>query len=303
MKSLLKDIKQKKGLAVLALPGVLFLVLFSYLPMFGTFIAFKSINYAQGIFASPWVGWDNFKFFFQSQDFVRITRNTVGLNLMFILCNLLFALIFALILFELSRRAVKVYQTVLFVPYLLSWVVVSYALYIFLNNDYGVINGLLKGLGMEKVNWYGVPGYWPAILLICFVWKNVGYSTIIYYTGLLGIDSSYYEAASIDGATGFQKLRYITLPLLTPLIILIMITQVGRIFSADFGMFFFLTKDSPMLYPTTDVIDTYVFRALRKIGDPGMAAAVALYQSFVGCVLVIVVNFIVGRVDPDSAMF
>jgi putative aldouronate transport system permease protein len=303
LNALWKDIRKKKGLLILAAPGLVFLLVFSYLPMLGIFIAFININYTKGIFHSPWVGFANFRFFFESQDFARITRNTIVLNVMFIIINMVLAIVLALILFELSRRAVKVYQTILFIPYLLSWVVASYALYVFLNNDYGVFNKFLQAVGGNKVNWYGVAPSWPTILTLAFLWKNLGYSAIIYYTGLLGIDSTYYEAADIDGGSRLQQLRYITLPLLTPLIALILITQMGRIFSADFGMFYFLTKDSPMLYPTTDVIDTYVFRALRKIGDPSMAAAVALYQSAVGCLLVVGVNALIRRINRENAMF
>ncbi len=189
---IIRDIKKKSGLLVLCIPGVLFLLVFNYLPMFGVFLAFKSIDYSKGLFASPWVGFNNFRFFFQSQDFMRVTRNTVGLNVMFILVNMALAIILALILFELSRRAVKLHQTILFFPYLLSWVVISYALYIFLNNDYGILNTFLTNMGLSKLDWYAQANAWPFILLISFVWKNVGYSTIIFYTGLLGIDKWLY---------------------------------------------------------------------------------------------------------------
>lgn len=298
-----KDIKMKKGLIVLAAPGVLALLAFAYLPIFGIIIAFKSINYSKGILGSPWVGLQNFRFFFGSQQFVRITRNTLGLNFVFIIATMVAAVLFALMLFELSRRSVKVFQTVLFIPYLLSWVVVSYALYVFLNNDYGILNQIVRSLGGDKISWYGVPKYWPLILLLSFLWKNVGYSTIIYYTGLIGIDPSYYEAGAIDGCTRIQQIRHITLPLLRPLIVIILILQMGRIFSADFGMFYFLTQNSPALYPTTDVIDTYVFRALRQLGAPGMASAVALYQSVMGFLLVVIVNSIIRRLDSGSSLF
>jgi len=303
VKRFVKGLRQKKGLILLALPGVLFFLAFYYLPMFGTVISFKAIDYSKGIWSSPWVGLQNFEFFFTSQNFLRITRNTVGLNLLFIMVNLVVSVTFAIMLFELPAKAVKVFQTVLFFPYLLSWVVVSFALYIFLNMDYGVLNSLAKMFGAQPVNWYGDPGYWPWILLISYLWKNVGYSTIVYYTGLLGIDAGYYEAASIDGANRLQQIRYITLPLLIPLVVMLLITALGRIFSADFGMFYFLSKDSPMLYETTDVIDTYVFRALRKIGDVGMSAAVSFYQSVVGLVLVVTFNSIVRRMSEESALY
>lgn len=303
IRMVLNETKGKRGLLLLALPGILFLFVFNYLPMSGVFIAFKNINYSKGIFGSNWVGFDNFKFFFSSGDFFRITRNTLLLNLSFIAVVLIISIIFSLILFELSRKAVKIYQTALFVPYLLSWVIISYVVYIFLNNDYGVINNILKSLGHEPVNWYFEPLYWPGILMLCYLWKWSGYYTIIYYTGLMGIDSTYYEAASIDGASKLQQIFKITIPQLKPLMVTLLLLQIGRIFFADFGMFYFLTQDNSMLYPTTDVIDTFVYRTMRVVGDPGMSAAVALYQSAVGFALVIVANAVVRKLDSEKALF
>ena len=197
-------------------------------------------------------------------------------------------------LFELSRRAVKVYQTALFFPYFLSWVVVSYVTYALLNPQMGVINHVLARFGIAEINWYMEPKYWPVILCVAFLWKNVGYSTLIFFTGLMSIDKSYYEAAAIDGASQSQQIRHISIPLLTPLIILIVLMQIGKIFYSDFGMFFFLTAIGA-LYDTVDVIDTYVYRALRVTGDVGMATAVGLYQSFVGLVLVLIANWVVRK--------
>ena len=303
IRMILNETKGKRGLLLLALPGILFLFVFNYLPMSGVFIAFKNINYSKGIFGSDWVGFDNFRFFFSSGDFFRITRNTLLLNLSFIAAVLIVSISFSLILFELSRKAVKVYQTALFVPYLLSWVIISYVVYIFLNNDYGVINNILKSFGHEPVNWYFEASYWPGILMLSYLWKWSGYYTIIYYTGLLGIDSTYYEAASIDGANRLQQIFKITIPQLKPLMITLLLLQIGRIFFADFGMFYFLTQDNSMLYPTTDVIDTFVYRTMRVVGDPGMSAAVALYQSAVGFALVIVANAVVRKLDSEKALF
>jgi len=304
IRSLISDTKRKRGLLLLAFPGILILFVNNYLPMFGMFIAFKSINYSQGIFKSPWVGFQNFKFFFQSQDAFMVTRNTIALNLIFITLNLVLSILFALFLFEISKNAVRIYQTVLFIPYLLSWVVVSYALYIFLNNDYGVLNSLLKTLfKLDPIYWYGEPAYWPLILTLSFLWKSLGYSTIIFYAGLMGMDTSYFEAASIDGATKIQQTLKLAVPLLSPLIVLILLTQIGRIFYSDFGMFYFLPKDSVMLYPTTDVIDTYVYRTLRVVGEPGMAAAVGLYQSAVGFILVVLSNASIRKISEENSLF
>lgn len=291
-----------KELFVLCILPLLVLFLFSYFPILGTFIAFKNINFAEGLLKSPWCGWDNFKFYFSSQDAFRTTRNALVMNLSFIAATTAIAVFCALKLYRLTRRFVKLFQTVMFIPYFLSWVVISYVVYVFLNPEYGLFNNILKHFGLAGVNWYNDPTYWPLILLFWYLWKNVGYTTIIYYTGLLGIDQSYYEAAAIDGASNFQKTVKITLPLLSPLITIMVLLSIGRIFFSDFGLFYFVPKDSGMLYPVTDVIDTYVYRSLRVTGDIGMAAAAGFYQSLVGLILVLVSNKIVKLFNKDNAI-
>ncbi len=299
----LKEFKRNKELFFLGLPGVLALFIVAYLPMFGLIIAFKRFSFEDGIFGSPWAGFDNFKFFFTSQDAFRVTRNTLLLNGSFIVLSFAAAVIVALMLNELNRKSVKVFQTVLFVPYFISWIVVGYLVYGFLSPDYGVINSILKTFNMAPVDWYGDPKYWPVILIISYLWKNVGYLTIIFYTGMLGIDSSYYEAAAIDGATKFQQARSITVPLIKPLVILMLILSIGKIFYSDFGLFFFVPREVGALLPTTDVIDTYVYRSLRVIGDLGMASAAGFYQSIVGFILVIGSNLIIRKVSKENAVF
>ena len=234
------------GLGLLALPGVLFLLAFSYAHLFGLIIPFKNIDYAKGIFNSDWAGFDNFKFFFSSQDAWRITRNTVLLNFMFIAVTLFLAVVFSLALFELGRRQVKLYQTCTFVPYFVSWVVASYILYAFLSPDMGVIPNMLESMGMDIPNFYNSPEYWPGILLFSYVWKNIGYMMLLFYATLMGIDTTQFEAAAIDGANKFQIVMKISIPFLVPTIILMALLQIGKIFYADFGMFYFLTKDSGM---------------------------------------------------------
>jgi len=298
-----REIFRKKELISLAVPGLLFVTIFYYLPMFGLVLAFKDLNFTKGIWGSDWVGFTNFKFFFTSDAALQVTRNTIVLNFVFIAITNLVSIVFALLLYELSRKAVKIYQTALFFPYFLSWVTVSYVTYALLNPELGVINRLLELFGWEGINWYFESKYWPTILSLAFLWKNIGYSTLIFYTGLLGIDKSYFEAASIDGASKFQQMRSISLPLLAPLITLIVLLQVGRIFYSDFGLFYFLPADSGALYGTTDVIDTYVFRALRVTGDTGMATAAGLYQSLVGFALVVTVNAIVRKANKENAIF
>jgi putative aldouronate transport system permease protein len=284
-------------------PGIVFLFIFAYLPMFGIILAFKKYNFADGILGSPWVGLDNFRFFFSYPDAWRITRNTIGLNLLFMVSVTAVGIAFALMLNEVRRKFfVKLYQTVFFFPYFLSWIVVGFVVYAFLNMQYGIANTVLEWFGLGGIQWYAEAKYWPAILTIVTIWKTAGYTCIIYYAGLMGINEDYYEAARIDGATKLQMVRYISLPLLTPLIMILLILQIGGIMSADFGLFFHVTRDIGLLYSTTDVIDTYVYRTLRSI-DIGMASAVGLYQSFVGFLLVMITNYIVNKINPENALY
>ncbi|MBJ6361407.1 ABC transporter permease [Paenibacillus sp. GCM10012307] len=292
-----------KSLFLLSLPAMIIVFVFYYLPMFGIVIAFKDINYAKGIWGSDWAGLNNFKFFFQSQDAWRITRNTLLLNGLFIFIGIFCSVIIGLLLAELGRKWVRIFQTVLFFPYFLSWVVVGFVTYILLNPTYGVIDKALELMNLTPVDWYSKPGYWPVILTLTYLWKNVGYTAIIFFTGLIAIDPTYYEAASIDGASRFQQIRKISIPLIVPLITLLVILNIGRIFYSDFGLFYFIPRDSGMLYPVTDVIDTYVFRALRVTGDIGMASAASLYQAVVGLVLVLTTNLIVRKFNKENALF
>lgn len=291
-------------LTLMALPAILLALVFNYIPMFGVIIAFKDFRPSDGILGSKWVGFKNFEFFFTSQDMWRVLRNTLGLNALFIVTGTIFAVAFALMLNELSKRyLVKFYQTVFFFPYFLSWVVVGYMFYAFFSVQYGVVNQFLTNIGIPAIDWYSEPKYWPALLAIVNIWKGVGYSCVIYYAGLMGIDSTYYEAAAIDGASKWQMCTKISLPFLKPLIIILTILSIGRIFYSDFGMFFQLSRDIGMLYPTTDVIDTYVYRALRRSGDIGMSSAVGFFQSMVGFMLVILTNYISKKINKDYSLF
>ena len=298
--------KKKKinlGLMALAIPGMIFLIGFYYVPLFGLIIPFKRMDVAKGIFKSPWVGFKNFEFFFRSPDVWTVTRNTIGLNAIFISITLITSVILALMLFELSERKVKVFQTSMFVPYFISWVVGGYIIYALLSPDLGVIPNLLEKLGREAPNFYNEPKYWTSILSLSYVWKHIGYNTLLFYATLMGMDVALFEAASIDGATRFQRTKGICIPHLMPTIILMTMLMIGKIFYADFGMFYFLPRNSGMLYGVTDVIDTYVFRALRVTGNIGMASAIGLYQSVVGFILVLVSNFLVKRYNKDYSIF
>lgn len=287
----------------MAFPAMVLLFVFNYVPMFGLILAFKNYRYDKGIFGSDWVGFKNFKFFFESMYAWRVTRNTIGHNLVFIFFTLVFSIIVALVLYEVTQKSmIKLYQTTMFIPYFLSMSVVAFVAYAFFNGDMGVLNQMLGKMGKEQVLWYSEPKFWIIIMPIIYLWKNIGYYVIIYYAGMMGIDQSYYEAAEIDGANKFKQIIHVTIPLLSPVIIIMVILQVGRIFYSDFGQFYLVTRDSGALYSTTDVIDTYIYRALRVTGDIGVSAAVGFYQSLVGFILVITTNLIVRKIDPDSAM-
>jgi len=288
----------------IALVPILYILLFSYVPMVGLIIAFKDYRYDKGMFGSDWVGFENFEFFFTSNDFVRITRNTILLNALFIVIGIICAVSLAVALFSLtSRRKTKLFQTILITPHFLSWVVVGYMVYAFLNPMHGMLNSILKSLGFGSVDWYSKPGAWPAILTISSVWKHIGMDSVIYYAALMGLDSSMFEAAEVDGASKWQVRWYIIVPSLAQIITIMTILKIGHIFRADFGLFYQVTRDVGMLYPTTDVIDTYIFRTMRELGDMGMSSAAGLLQSVVGLVTVIITNHVSKKINPDNALF
>ena len=296
-------LKKNRELLIMCLPALILMALFHYLPMGGIILAFKHYRYDLGILGSKWVGFKNFEFFFTSGTAWTITRNTVLYNLAFLSITTITSLALAIMLNELRRRWIKVHQTAMFLPYFLSWVVVSYIVLAFLDNRNGYLNALLASLGMDGVRWYFEPKYWPYILNLVHLWKSVGFTTLVYYAGLMGIDTTLYEAAMIDGASKWQMVRYITLPLLTPLVAIMVLLALGGIIRGDFGLFFFVPSDSSFLFSSTDIIDTYVYRALTEINNLGMGAAVGLYQSVVGLIAVVIANYIIKRVNPDHALW
>ncbi|QHW32976.1 sugar ABC transporter permease [Paenibacillus rhizovicinus] len=298
-----KHVKKNRELLLLSLPGFIYKFIFYYLPLVGLVIAFQNYNYTKGLFGSKWVGLHNFKFFFTSDLAWRVTRNTIFYNVAFIVLTTVFALVMALLLNELSKRWFKVHQTVMFLPYFLSWVVVGYIATGFFDYQHGALNTVLASFGVDPTNWYQKASYWPTIMIVVQLWKAVGFQALIYYAGIIAIDPSYYEAARIDGATKWQMIRKITLPLLTPLVVILLIMAVGSIFRADFGLFYYVPNDSSFLYPVTDVIDTYVVRSLRTIGDVSMSTAVGFYQSVVGLVLVLVTNYIIKKINEENALW
>ncbi|MDR3193205.1 MAG: ABC transporter permease subunit [Treponema sp.] len=303
---MVKKHKRKKiswELTLLAIPGLVFIFFFKIVPLYGLQIPFKDINYAKGIWGSPWIGLKNFEFFFRSQDAFRVTRNTLLFNFIFIVVGLIVSVTLALLLFELPRTQVKIYQTAMFIPYFLSWIVISYILYAILNPLMGLLPHFLKNFNMQAPNYYLESKYWIVILPICVLWKGIGSSTLLYYAALMSIDPNQFEAAAIDGANKLQITFRISIPYLGALITLLLILNIGNIFYSDFGMFYFLTRDSGPLYSLTDTIDTYVYRALRVTGDIGMSSAMGLYQSLVGFVLVLGTNLIVRKIRPESSIF
>jgi putative aldouronate transport system permease protein len=301
----LRELAKNKALFLMALPGVLLLFAFNYMPMFGLIIAFKNINYAKGFFRSEWSGLRNFEFFIKTPYAYTITRNTIVYNLIFIAVGTVFAVACAIALHELrNRKLAKVYQSVMFLPYFLSWVVVSYLVFSFLSVDMGFLNNrVLPLLGLGPIEWYGETTYWPAILVLCNLWKYSGYNSVIYLATIVGILPEYFEAATIDGASKFQQIRKITIPLISPVISILVLLGVGRVFFADFGLFFTVPRNTGALFDVTNVIDTYVYRTLINSGDLGMSSAAGLYQAVVGFVLVLASNLLVRRIDPGKALF
>ncbi|SCZ09396.1 putative aldouronate transport system permease protein [Paenibacillus polysaccharolyticus] len=305
MKTKSGGLRKTLPLLLLAAPGLLYFLINNYLPMAGIFIAFKDVNYAKGIFGSDWVGFDNFKFLFQTSDAWIMTRNTLLYNLAFIVLGTMLSILIAILMSELLKSVwSKLFQSGLVLPNLISMVVLSYIVFAFLNADSGFINNsILKPLGIPEINWYSEAKYWPYLLVFIQLWKTAGYGSIVYIAFISGIDKSIYEAAKIDGAGKLKQIRMITLPLLKPTIIILTLMSIGRIFNSDFGLFYQVPMNAGALYSTTQTIDTYVYRALMQVNDIGMSAAAGLYQSVVGFILVMAANAIVKKVNPENALF
>lgn len=300
----LKEMEKNASLYLMCVPGILTLFVFSYIPLAGITMAFKDGKTIRGFFGGNWVGFRNFEFFFRSNDAVRVVSNTLIMNSVFIITITFFALLFAVLLNELqSRTSIKLYQSIMFLPFFLSWVVMGFLAFSFLSMEYGYLNRILMSLWLEPIQWYNEPERWPMILTIVNVLKNAGYYSIVYYAGIMGIDQEMYEAAKIDGASRFRQIINITLPQIVPLISIMVLLQIGKIFYADFGLFYYIPRESGVLFPKTDVIDTYVYRSLRVMGNTGMSAAVGLFQSVVGFVLVVTSNWVTKKINPENALF
>lgn len=290
---------------MIAAPGLLYLLINNYIPMFGIFIAFKDVNIVKGIFGSDWIGFKNFEFLFRTSDALIMTRNTLLYNLVFIVLGTICSIFIAILMAELLNKLYsKLFQVGLVLPNLVSMVIISILVFAFLNADSGFLNhAILQPLGIAPIDWYSEPKYWPMILVVVYLWKSAGFGSIVYFAFIAGIDKSIYEAAKIDGAGKLKQIFKITLPLLTPTIIIMGLMAVGRIFNSDFGLFYQVPMNAGALYSTTQTIDTYVYRALMQLNDIGMSAAAGVYQSVVGFVLVLVANAIVKKVNSDNALF
>lgn len=302
-KTMLK-IRKYWPLFVMTLPGVIYFIINNYVPMYGLTIAFREVDYAKGIFSGDWVGLKNFEFLFKTKDAWNITRNTLLYNGVFIILNTVLALMIAIMLNEVRIRVVQRFcQTVVLLPYLISIIIVAYLLYAFLAEDTGYINSvILPALGKDKISWYTTPKYWPVILVLVNAWKNVGYLTIVYFASVIGIDSQFYEAAKLDGATNWQLITRITLPAIAPTICTMVLLSIGRIFYSDFGLFYQVPMNSGPLVGVTNVMDTYVYRGLMQLNDIGMSSAASAYQSIIGCILVVIANLVVKKFNPDNAL-
>ena len=303
-KNLFRDIVKNPFSYLLALPAMIYVFVFSYMTLPYILIAFQNYNYKTGIFGSEFVGIKNFEFFFKSNRAALVTMNTVTLNLLFIVTGLIAAVLLALMLNELQNKYfLKITQSALLFPNFLSWVIVNYVVFAFLSSEYGWLNGILTNMGVDPVYLYSDAGKWPIILTVIRLWKGAGMSSVIYLATITGIDDGLFEAAKIDGANKLHQIRYITLPLLMPTICILTLMNIGKIFYGDFQMIYALVGDNGILMQTTDVIDTFVYRALRQTGDPSGAMAVGLYQAFVGFVLVFGSNKVAKKLFPDGAIF
>ncbi|MCD7954554.1 MAG: ABC transporter permease subunit [Lachnospiraceae bacterium] len=295
---------QSRVLILMCVPAILFFFAFSYMPLPGVYVAFVKYNYRDGIFGSTFVGFQNFKFLFTSGKLFQLTRNTILYNLAFILLGNVMAVFVAILLNELrSRKFVKVSQTIMFLPYFISQVLVGLLVFYLLNYDSGFVNGILGSLGLELFAPYSNASVWPVILILVYLWQQTGYNSVVYFAAIMGIDESMLEAAKVDGANGFQRIRYIILPSLKGTIVILLLFALGGIVKGNFGLFYNIIGTNSLLYGTTDIIETYVYRATLTDFNFSTASAVGLYQSVIGFVIVMVVNFIVKKIEPDYSLF
>ena len=299
----LSDFIRSLPFLTLALPGLITLIILRLVPLFGLILPFKDYKPAKGFFGSEWVGLRNFKFLFGNEDVQIATRNTLFYNIIGIIAGIIMGVIIALLLYELANKYVKIYQTILYLPHFVSFVVVAFVVKGILDLNYGVLNNVIEYFGGQPIEWYAEPKYWYWIIPILSVWKGLGNNAIMYYAALIGISPELYESARIDGAGKLQQVWHISIPMIKNVIIVLFILNIGKVMYADLSLYYNVPLDLGQLYDATDVLDTYVLRALKTLGNVGMSSAAALYQSVVGFILVIVSNYVAKKVDPESGMF
>lgn len=299
-----KTFRKYLPLTFMVIPGLIYLLINNYLPMFGMMIAFKDVNFSKGIFQSDWVGLRNFKYLFTTSDAFIITRNTLLYNIVWIIMGIAIAIFLAVLLNEVRNKFFgRFYQSMILIPQLVSIIIVSYLVYAVLSDTGFMNNTVLPMLGLDNIAWYFEAKYWPVILTIVHMWKSIGFSVVVYFASIIGIDEEYYEAARLDGASKWQQIKGITIPLIMPTIVMLLLLSIGKIFYSDFGLFYQVPMNSGPLYETTNVIDTYVYRGLLGLGDVGMSAAAGVYQSLVGFSLVMLSNWLVRKFSKDNALF
>lgn len=288
---------------IMILPGMAFLIAFNYLPLPGIIIAFKKFNPYKGVFGSEWVGIQNFEFFFSSQDATRTIGNTLLYSVSFLVIDLLAAVTLALMLYYLRNRlATKFYNTVVIIPKFMSMVIIAFIVYSILSPSYGLLNQIIKLFGGSPVNWYSNPKYWPVILTLTHIWQSVGMNSILYYSSLMSMDNSLTEAAQMDGANRIHQIKHVVIPHLVPIMVITTILAIGNLFSGSLDLFYQIPKNQGLLYSTTDTINTYVYRALLE-GSLEKSAAINLFQSGIGFVLVVATNAIVKKISPENSLF
>lgn len=299
-----KEVKKNKTKFIMLLPAILFFIVLAYLPMIGVIVAFKKYTYEGGFFGSPWIGLENFKFFLITNQIFTVTRNTILYNLAFLVINNFLEIVIAIILSEIFGKYIKRFmQSVMFLPYFISWVVVGAFIYNIFNYEFGALNTLLQNIGLERMDVYSNEGIWKYIIVVFSAWKIVGYGTVIYLAAIMGIDSQIYEAADIDGANIYHKVKHITLPSLIPTIIILVLLSIGNIMRGDFAMFYQIVGNNSLVLEQTDVIDTFVVRSLLDMQEFGMSAAAGLYQSVFGFALIMTVNWLIRKYDKDYSLF
>nr|WP_274655411.1 ABC transporter permease subunit [Paenibacillus humicola] len=289
----------------MCVPAVVFFLIFAYLPMPGLYLAFIKYNYTDGIFKSPFVAFDNFRFLVMTGDLWRLTFNTIAYNLAFIVLGNILQIFVAIMLNEVRKKWFKkVSQTIMFLPHFISYVIVGLIAYNVLSYDYGLLNHILAAFGAEPVKTYSNPHIWPLIIIITFLWQSTGYGSIVYFAAIMGLDSEIVEASEIDGANAFQRIRYIVLPWLKPTFIILLLFSLGGVLRGNFGLFYNLVgANNTSLYATTDIIETYVFRSLMNNFNFSMGSAVSLYQSVFGFIVVVTANWLVKKASPENSLF